>query len=286
MERTTPPKQQFGLPDIGIPAEILFHPKLTNTEKMLYGFIRNLAHSEKGCYASNNWLSGLLGVKSQTVSNGLANLRKWEIILIEYIKCDGKDERRIYLNPEYPQIYNQMLTEEGYKKINIALLKNLYTPIKKFIHPYKKFNSPLNIKKDIKDDSKKDSLMKTSSNGQITASQFEDFWNLYPKKAGKGDALTRWNTICNKPPKERPTWRIIKKAILQQKKTDQWQKPKFIPNASTWLNQSKWLNDPKEMKSYNREEEKPKFIIEYGERWELGEDGKYRDSEGIVLMQN
>ena len=56
MQRSTLPKQQFGLPDIGIPAEILFHPKLSNTEKILFGLIRNLAHGEKGCYASNSWL--------------------------------------------------------------------------------------------------------------------------------------------------------------------------------------------------------------------------------------
>ena len=38
----------FGLPDIGIPSEVLFHPELTNTEKMLFGYLRNLSQTEKG----------------------------------------------------------------------------------------------------------------------------------------------------------------------------------------------------------------------------------------------
>ena len=102
------PKQQFGLPAIGIPAEVLFHPKLSNTEKILYGLIRNLAHSEKGCFASNKWLGGLLGSQPQTISNGIKNLRDWEIITIEYYISEEKQMRHIFLNPEYPNIYNKM----------------------------------------------------------------------------------------------------------------------------------------------------------------------------------
>ncbi len=152
MERTKPPQQQFGLPAIGIPSEVLFHPELTNTEKILYGLIRNLASSERGCYASNKWLSGLLGVNKQTISNGVANLKQWELIIVK-LKYDDqleRTERRIFLNPEYPLIYSQMLTEKGYKKINKTILKNLYPSIKNLIGSYYIRN-----KEDSKIDSKK-----------------------------------------------------------------------------------------------------------------------------------
>ena len=52
MERTTLGKAEMnenGLPSIGIPAEILFHPELSNTEKILFGFIRNLAYTILEC---------------------------------------------------------------------------------------------------------------------------------------------------------------------------------------------------------------------------------------------
>jgi len=286
MQRTTPPKQQFGLPDIGIPAEVLFHPELSSTEKILYGLIRNLAHGEKGCYASNNWLAGLLGVTSQTISNSISKLESCEVIITTRHKQDSMVVRNIYLNPDYHEIYSKFWTEEGYNKINIGVLKNLYPSIKKFIYPYKKIYIPLNIKEDSKKVSKKESSYDSpKKNGYITPSQFEKFWSLYPKKGGKGATLTRWNTICNKPPKDRPTWVEIKKAVYNQKKSDQWQNPKFIPNATTWLNQSRWLDDPAEMKSYDRENDKPDTFIEYGDKWSKGKDGVYRNSKGEIFSE-
>jgi len=285
MQRTTPPKQQFGLPDIGIPAEVLFHPKLSSTEKILYGLIRNLAHGEKGCYASNTWIAGLLGLNPQTISNSIGNLQTWELIIITRSKQHNTVTRHIYLNPEYPEIYEQFWTEEGYKKINRGVLKKLYPSIRKIIYPYKKNYIPLKEEEDSKKVSKKDSSSDFSKNGQIVPSQFEKFWKLYPKKVGKGAALTKWNAICNKPPKQRPTWIEIKRAVFNQKKSEQWQNAQYIPHATTWLNQSRWLDDPTEMRSYSRGDDKPKFIIEYGERWDLGKDGVYRNSEGTIYTE-
>jgi len=98
----------------------------------------------------------------------------------------------------------------------------------------------------------------SSDNGFITKSQFDDFWELYPKKADKGKALSKWNTICNRKPKDRPKWRDVKRAVLQQKNTERWQDG-FIPMPTTWLNNSRWMDDPKEMKRQTRASEgKPK----------------------------
>ena len=93
---------------------------------------------------------------------------------------------------------------------------------------------------------------KSPSTAFITPSMFEDFWKVYPKKTDKGKALTIWKKICQKG-KDRPTWKEIKKAILRQIKSSRWQDPKFIPHPTTWLNQSRWLDDPAEMKSYDKD---------------------------------
>ena len=141
-----------------------------------------------------------------------------------------------------------MLTEKGYKGINYTLLEKLYPPIIKIIAPYNKNYNPLNIKED---SNKKDNNIlppASSKNGYITPSQFEEFWRLYPRKVDKGNALTRWESICHKPPKQRPTWKDIKRAILKQKNSDRWQDPKFIPYPTTWLNNNRWMDDPEEMK--------------------------------------
>lgn len=80
---------------------------------------------------------------------------------------------------------------------------------------------------------------------------FDLFWEVYPKKVDKGKALTAWSKLCSKPPSQRPTWHAIKKAIILQKKSERWQTPKYIPHPTTWLNQRRWLDDPKQMKIYN-----------------------------------
>ncbi len=124
----------------------------------------------------------------------------------------------------------------------------------------------------------------SSENGEITKSLFDQFWNMYPKKVSKGGTLTAWNKICNKPPEERPTWKDIRHAIRNQKKSEQWQDIKFIPHPSTWLNQNRWLDDPSQMVSYDHSD-KPKSKIEDGQRWFLDADGDYVNEEGIILIE-
>jgi hypothetical protein len=95
-------------------------------------------------------------------------------------------------------------------------------------------------------------------NGYITPKLFEDFWKIYPRKGSKGKALTKWNQLCNKK-ENRLTWKEIRKAIHDQKGSDQWKENvKFIPLAATWLNQTRWVDDPKEMIAYHFDEEKQK----------------------------
>lgn len=92
---------------------------------------------------------------------------------------------------------------------------------------------------------------KKSSNGKITSSKFNEFWKMYPRKEGsKGKAKTIWQRLCNK--NNAPRWRDIKRALREQKKSEQWQTRKFIPLPTTWLNQERWLDDPNLMKSYNK----------------------------------
>jgi hypothetical protein len=83
------------------------------------------------------------------------------------------------------------------------------------------------------------------SQQKITPSLFDKFWKIYPRHSSKGSALTAWNKLCRKG--DRPTWKEIKMAIIAQKKSEQWADKGFIPYASTWLNQSRWIDDPSEM---------------------------------------
>jgi len=121
-------------------------------------------------------------------------------------------------------------------------------------------------------------------NGHITVGMFDLFWKEYPRHVDQGKALTAWKRICNKSPKERPTWKEIKASILRQKKSQRWQTSTYIPHPTTWLNQSRWLDDPAEMISYDRENDsKPKVKYEGGEKWTLSKSGIYVHKDGRVL---
>lgn len=74
-----------------------------------------------------------------------------------------------------------------------------------------------------------------SREDNIYTTEFEEFWNSFPKKVGKGDAFNAWNKIN---PSKTLQAKMIK-AIEEQGKSRQW-KQGYIPNPSTWLNQGRW----------------------------------------------
>lgn len=71
---------------------------------------------------------------------------------------------------------------------------------------------------------------------------FIEFWKIYPKKTGRGSALKAWKKI--KEPTR--TLELIKKTLAWQIPSDQWQKNngQYIPNPSTYLNQTRWMDEP------------------------------------------
>jgi hypothetical protein len=72
-------------------------------------------------------------------------------------------------------------------------------------------------------------------------SDFLEFWQVYPKKVGKGEAESSWQKIA---PNDELKSKIIS-AVERQKKSAQWTREsgRFIPNPSTWLNQKRWEDE-------------------------------------------
>jgi len=78
----------------------------------------------------------------------------------------------------------------------------------------------------------------------LPPTDFDVFWARYPKKVGKGGAQSAWNKI--KKPSE--TLDAIIASLEWQKQSDQWTKEngQYIPNPSTYLNQKRWEDEPRE----------------------------------------
>lgn len=104
-----------------------------------------------------------------------------------------------------------------------------------------------------------DSTNNGNSSNRIKESDFDKFWELYPRerKGSKGNTIKSWNSICKRKDKKTiPSWQRIRQAILHQMKSDQWQDNSMIPQPKTWLNQSRWLDDPKDLKDWTKTYEK------------------------------
>jgi hypothetical protein len=69
--------------------------------------------------------------------------------------------------------------------------------------------------------------------------EFESFWNLYPRKIGKGAAYLAWKRI-DLPKHE--LLMLCQLALAWQTISDQWKKDKgaFIPHPTTYINQRRW----------------------------------------------
>jgi phage replication O-like protein O len=82
----------------------------------------------------------------------------------------------------------------------------------------------------------KENLQKKTSkeNGE-----FEIFWKSYPKKVAKQDALKAWNKL-------NPNLEVVLKALAWQVRLDDWLKDagKFIPYPASYLNSSRWEDEP------------------------------------------
>lgn len=101
-------RNEFGLPSIGIPAEVLFHPDLSPAERILFGFIRSLNYTTRGCWASNDYLGLLMGRRADTISTMISHLEAAGFIIVSK---SGQTGRRIKINTGYVQANHSNLRE-------------------------------------------------------------------------------------------------------------------------------------------------------------------------------
>lgn len=71
---------------------------------------------------------------------------------------------------------------------------------------------------------------------------FDEFWRLYPRKAGKSEAAKAWGNAIKNGADPASLLAALKAhaEYHQAAKTEQ----QFIPHASTWLNQKRYEDDP------------------------------------------
>lgn len=97
------------------------------------------------------------------------------------------------------------------------------------------------INKNIKNEEKNVKNEKNEKKDSVPAwkNRFDDFWNLYPKKQGKGAAEKSWEKIKPNEDLFNGIMDALRKNI-QNNPNWKTENGRFIPNPATWLNQKRW----------------------------------------------
>lgn len=243
-----------------ITAGVRYDKKLKTNEKIMYGEITALANKNGYCNASNEYFAELYGVHKVTVSNWISNLKSRGYIKIEMVyKKNTKQiqERRLIID-------------------DTPISENTNTYKRKDLHPINEItNTP--ISENTKDNNTSNNTTSINNIPPIvpqgeeeveilinTDVMFKIFWEEYPKKKSKGEALKSFKKI--KPNEE--LFQIIISQLKLFKKTKEWKKDKgqFIPHPATWLNQKRWEDeiDESEFEKTNEQKiEKAKELMRY-----------------------
>lgn len=71
---------------------------------------------------------------------------------------------------------------------------------------------------------------------------FVEFWQRYPRKVNRVDAVRAWMKL-------RPTPELVRKMLdALDWQCELWDDPAYIPHASTWINKRRWEDERPEPK--------------------------------------
>ena len=98
---------------------------------------------------------------------------------------------------------------------------------------------------------------------------FDRFWAAYPRHDTKAEA----RKVFDKLNPDEDLLAVMLNAIEQQKKSNQWADPRYIPQPRTWLNQKRWEDEAQQIPSQQKPQQ-PKLVAaqDYEQRDYSGED--------------
>lgn len=190
-------EQKISLPAIIIPGEILFNPFISSTEKILFGFIRSLSKSSRGCWASNSFLSELIGRNKTSTSLLLSNLKDYGYIeIVEVKKRDGVFERRIYEKTEYHELYKSVVEAvNDYLFSYYDFSKGALWKIIKGIMKNHKIKDIIIKDIIIKDKKESKDSLKVSGETSLKRNQKNPQRNFIKPQTGEYAVLCSWNKL-------------------------------------------------------------------------------------------
>ena len=218
-----------------IPADVRYDDQIPANAKLLYGEISALCDRTGYCWAKNEYFAQLFGFAEVTVSRLVSALQKGGYLEVEMVPTETGTERRIYagisagglikndkrgLIKKDKGVSSKLITPPG----DTLNMNNIYTPI-----PPKGERVSKRVHKDVPD---------------WKPERFAGFWDYYRthcRGESKQAAIRAWDRL-------KPDDALIAqmgRALEKQIQSPDWIAGIGIPYASTWLNNQRWLDEPK-----------------------------------------
>ncbi len=186
--------------------------------------------------------------KGGNISIYSINEIKIKSLFLNSLKIRGLDEQTV-AKLEGKQSQNQTVNSRKIRH-NKNIYKNKY---KNNIYSQSEIDTVSFSQEDNNSNTKKeaDTKVPTSEKKKNTSSKkkqeekylqmFNEFWQLYPKKRAKANALKIWLKL--KPSDE--LFKQILSAVKTQSNSEDWlkEKGKYIPYPTTWLNGERWEDE-------------------------------------------
>lgn len=201
-----------------IPHQLVTDESLQPIDRILYGVIYWFERLKEGkCIAGNATLAELCNTTPKNIQDSLSRLEKQSYI----IRVMKNKTTRLELKTTISFQRLSANTDSAIGKRRQSLSVN--TDQNKNIQVSKNEHTP---------------------DGDIYPSDFLTFWESFPKKTGKGDALRAWKKL---KPSESLRARIVASVEEHIEKDKQWSREdgRFIPNPATFLNQRRFDDEVK-----------------------------------------
>lgn len=197
-----------------IPASVRYDNNLPGKASLLYGEITALCNQKGYCWASDSYFANLYGVSKQTIQNWLKALE---------------------INNH---IVREVIYEEGTQKILHRYIKILVYPTQNNLHTPTQNNLGVNntsINTTVNNTSNKKHSAANATPLVQLKKDFEEIWQVYPNKKGKGQAFNHYKAWRKKSVDHTNEYLFNKLDRYKQyiKLNSNWYHPL---NGATWFN--------------------------------------------------
>lgn len=201
---------------VWIPKEIWLDKNLTLLDKAIMVEVDSLDRKEElGCFAGNEHFAEMFGCTTRKVSDSISKLIK-----NGYVKVIRYDGRKRFLR----------------SCISVALediLKSFQSDTNKFSNQTNEIfqSDSRNVphSKPYRETSKKD----------IYIFGFDKFWEVYPKRESKQDAIKAWSSL-------KPDEALIETIVVdvKRRRDNNWREVRYWPGGGKYLRQRMWEDEP------------------------------------------